>query len=48
MTIVTLLTAALGTAALFVLFALLPARRRCSSDCGSCSTTCSAREGHPR
>lgn len=45
MTLGTLLTAALGGAGFFILFALLPARRKCSSDCGSCTTTCSGRQG---
>lgn len=48
MTLVTLLTAALGGAACFVLFALLPARRKCSGDCGGCSTGCNASRGSPQ
>jgi hypothetical protein len=48
MTVAALLTAALGTGGLFVLFALLHSSRGCSRDCGSCSATCSAREGRPR
>ncbi len=48
MSLATLLTAALGGAVFFVLFALLPRRRKCSSDCGSCTTACSSRQGQPR
>ena len=40
MTVVDLIQAALGGAALFVLFALLRPAKECSGDCGACTGAC--------